>query len=56
MGYKTCPYCGANLDPDERCDCRDQVAMSQLGAGENSRPDSDKHNDYNNNREEICNE
>lgn len=19
--YKTCPYCGANLDPDEKCDC-----------------------------------
>lgn len=22
MGYKTCPYCGANLDPDEQCDCQ----------------------------------
>ena len=21
MYYHTCPYCGANLDPDERCDC-----------------------------------
>lgn len=20
--YHTCPYCGANLDPGERCDCR----------------------------------
>ncbi len=20
--YKTCPFCGANLDPDETCDCR----------------------------------
>lgn len=19
--YKTCPLCGANLDPDEKCDC-----------------------------------
>ena len=19
--YRTCPDCGANLDPDERCDC-----------------------------------
>ena len=19
--YNTCPYCGANLDPGERCDC-----------------------------------
>lgn len=22
MGYKTCPDCGANLDPGEICDCR----------------------------------
>lgn len=22
--YRTCPYCGANLDPGERCDCQDQ--------------------------------
>ena len=22
--YHTCPYCGANLDPGERCDCRDE--------------------------------
>ena len=21
MKYKTCPLCGANLDPGERCDC-----------------------------------
>lgn len=21
--YRTCPYCGANLDPGERCDCRE---------------------------------
>jgi len=21
--YHTCPYCGANLDPGESCDCRD---------------------------------
>ena len=20
--YRTCPYCGCNLDPGERCDCR----------------------------------
>lgn len=19
--YRTCPHCGANLDPGERCDC-----------------------------------
>ena len=21
MKYRTCPYCGANLDPGERCEC-----------------------------------
>lgn len=21
--YRTCPHCGANLDPGERCDCMD---------------------------------
>lgn len=27
MFYKTCPTCGANLDPGERCDCRQGAAM-----------------------------
>lgn len=22
--YHTCPYCGANLDPNEKCDCQYQ--------------------------------
>jgi len=22
--YRECPYCGANLDPGERCDCQDK--------------------------------
>ena len=22
--YWTCPYCGANLDPGERCDCTEE--------------------------------
>ena len=22
--YWTCPHCGANLDPGERCDCQDE--------------------------------
>ena len=21
--YKECPYCGAHLDPGERCDCKE---------------------------------
>ncbi len=24
MYYKTCPYCGAHLDPGERCDCQNE--------------------------------
>ena len=24
--YRTCPYCGANLDPGERCDCEKKSA------------------------------
>lgn len=24
--YKTCPFCGANLDPGEKCDCREEEA------------------------------
>lgn len=23
--YKTCPYCGAHLDPGETCDCIEAV-------------------------------
>ena len=22
--HRTCPVCGANLDPGERCDCQDE--------------------------------
>lgn len=22
--YRTCPLCGAALDPEERCDCQDR--------------------------------
>jgi hypothetical protein len=25
---KTCPFCGANLDYGERCDCRDETAKA----------------------------
>lgn len=26
MKYYSCPYCGANLDPGERCDCKRKEA------------------------------
>lgn len=29
MGYKTCSYCGAHLDPGEACDCRKDDAAPQ---------------------------
>ena len=25
MYFKTCPDCGANLDPGERCDCKTAI-------------------------------
>ncbi len=25
MYYHTCPCCGANLDPDEHCDCLSRI-------------------------------
>ncbi len=25
MYYHTCPHCGVNLDPDERCDCLSRI-------------------------------
>lgn len=24
MSYRICPYCGAHLDPDEKCDCEEK--------------------------------
>ena len=28
--YKTCPYCGAHLDPGEKCDCPAQIAEDAI--------------------------
>lgn len=30
MQYKTCPDCGAHLDPGERCDCRSKKETAPL--------------------------
>lgn len=27
--YRKCPYCGANLDPGEVCDCREKAAPGE---------------------------
>lgn len=34
--YETCPYCMANLDPGERCDC--QRTNVPFGAGNKKGP------------------
>ena len=33
--YKICPYCGAALDPGERCDCRKEKAARPAGTETN---------------------
>ena len=33
MQYYTCPYCQANLDPGEKCDCMEQRRKKEA-AGE----------------------
>ena len=30
--YWTCPYCGANLDPGEKCDCKDNEKEDDMAA------------------------
>lgn len=27
MYYRECEYCGASLDPSDRCDCRDKIKL-----------------------------
>ena len=27
--YRTCPWCGANLDPGEQCDCKEKAASGR---------------------------
>lgn len=33
--YKICPYCGAALDPGERCDCKKEKAARPAGTETN---------------------
>lgn len=30
--YKTCPYCGSNLDYGERCSCEGEINMETVTA------------------------
>jgi len=32
--YKSCPYCGANLDPQEHCECRGKIRVIKAERGE----------------------
>lgn len=32
MGERICPYCGAHLDPDEKCDCREENEQKESPA------------------------
>ena len=38
--YHSCPYCGSNLDPGERCDCQDK----EKAASRSSSPESGEQN------------
>ena len=29
--YKTCPHCGSNLDPGEKCDCTTMSGLKHIG-------------------------
>lgn len=33
MYFRTCPRCGANLDPGERCDCTAMTGKEKAPAG-----------------------
>lgn len=35
--YKTCPACGAALDPGERCDCTDTAPASERATATTAR-------------------
>lgn len=35
MGFYTpCPYCGSNLDPNEKCDCQNNEKKEENGYDE----------------------
>ena len=29
MKFRTCPYCGSNLDPGERCECQNKKGAQE---------------------------
>lgn len=55
--YHTCPYCGANLDPGESCDCQNETDYSST-VTEKSKPStiskSKENNDDRNQELSVC--
>ncbi len=37
--HHTCPYCGSNLDPGERCNCTEKEDAASRGANTESGAD-----------------
>ena len=43
MIYRTCPHCGAHLDPGEACDCQDtnrELTVNEQEKTEKTAPDA----------------
>jgi len=40
--YRVCPNCGAHLDPEEKCDCRNGIADKEEVA--TSQPEREEEN------------
>ena len=40
MIYKTCPYCGANLDPGEKCTCQEEAEEARRIAERDAKIDA----------------
>lgn len=45
--YRTCPHCGSNLDPGERCDCQDKRKTALSAANTQSGKAKRKSNELN---------
>lgn len=33
--FRTCPFCGSNLDPCERCDCQERQEFNRIARRSN---------------------
>lgn len=39
--FNTCPQCGCNLDPGERCDCNERIERLKMLFNHNTTTDDD---------------